>query len=394
MEQTKKVAVVLSEFEARTYSILRGVARFARPHTRWRMERIHMLEFDGFLAANPRRWDGVIGSISPKAVATMDRHRVPFVSVSRPYACRVRHEVVNDDVAIGRMGAEHLMSLGLRQFVFLGMEDRLFSADRAAGFRAAIEASDGKYVILPDSQTPAGAMLNSDWVASLPRPIGAMCCNDVKARHLIQAVYTLGIQIPDELAVLGVDNDEGECEVAPVPVSSIVLPSERVGYEAASLLHRLLQGERVPPTSVRFPPLRVEVRQSTDGRVVSDPVVRHALRLIRDNSGRALKVPELTAALHVSRRRLEVRFREALGRTIHDEVLRARFERARRLLADGSMTVTEVLSAAGFSDHSRFSAQFHARFGVQPSAYRRRAVQGTTSDGMPSRRTTGGHEDV
>jgi LacI family transcriptional regulator len=227
-----------------------------------------------------------------------------------------------------------------------------------------------------DALTPKGAPLISPteirrWLTSLPRPLGLFAGCDMWGRTLLRFCTEFGLQVPDDVALIGVDDDEVICETAFPTLSSVRVPWRRVGLEAAHLLHQLLEGGP-PPSTVRVPPTGVHARRSSDGIAVTDPDVAAALRFIHANAHRRVSVPEILRHVPVGRHTLQRGFRRVLGRTILAEVRRVRVAAARQLLVSTSLSVEEIASLSGFPSADKFGKAFRAETGVTPSAYRLR----------------------
>ena len=183
----------------------------------------------------------------------------------------------------------------------------------------------------------------------------------------------MGLQVPDQVAVLGVDNDEINCELAGVQLSSIRLNTEEIGYTAADLLSKLIAGEPPPEKPILIPPVEVITRRSSDVLALSDPEVAAVVRFIRDSGGRDINVDDLLKHTSLSRRSLEMRFRKALNRSPFQEIRRVQLERAQLLLARTDRPVREIADACGFKESRQLSIAFHERLGLTPRQYRRRS---------------------
>jgi LacI family transcriptional regulator len=198
------------------------------------------------------------------------------------------------------------------------------------------------------------------------------CADDFCARRTVEDAIALGLQVPDQIAVLGVDNDEINCELSGVPLSSIRLDTERIGYEAAALLASLIAGQSAPTDHILVPPIEVITRRSTDMLALADAEVSAAVRFIRDQGGREINVEDLLQRTKLSRRSLEMRFRKALGRSPYQEIRRVQIERAKLLLTRTDRPMREIADACGFRETRQLSVAFHERIGLTPRQYRRR----------------------
>jgi LacI family transcriptional regulator len=216
-----------------------------------------------------------------------------------------------------------------------------------------------------------------DWVRSLPKPAAVFTCNDLWGLQLAETCRQLGYGVPEDVAILGVQDDDLLCELARPPLSSIAIPAERIGFEAAAMLDRLLARPRLRPPPLLFPPLGVVNRQSTDILAVSDPQVATAVRFIQERAHQPLLVEDVLQAVSISRRALERRFRQALHRTLGEEIRRAHLERARELLARTSLAMSAVAQRSGFTDGKHLATVFRQETGVTPTAYRAQLQSGS-----------------
>jgi LacI family transcriptional regulator len=211
------------------------------------------------------------------------------------------------------------------------------------------------------------------FIRSLPEPpVGAFASNDGRAIQFMEAGRELGLSVPDEVAVLGCDNDDLLCELARPPLSSVVVASERVGYEAALVLNRLIRKEKKVPRYTAIPPVRIVTRQSSEIMAVDDADLARALRYIRANAHRAFKGDEVVKEVMIARRSLERRFTSRLGRTLHDEIQRAHIDQAKQLLAHTDLPMPDIAERSGFGSLRTLSLVFRKEVGSTPSAFRRK----------------------
>jgi LacI family transcriptional regulator len=203
-------------------------------------------------------------------------------------------------------------------------------------------------------------------------PMAVMACNDRSAVALLAVCRSAGLRVPEDVAVLGVDNDELMQSLANPPLSTINTARERIGFEAAAMLERLMQGKAIDGDLVLVPPKDVITRRSTDALAINDPDVVAAARFIQHHAGRQIGVLDVARRATISRRQLERRFRDALGRTIHDEILRCRVDRARSLLIESDLTLPQVAMASGFAAASYFTTVFRRELGTTPGEFRAR----------------------
>jgi LacI family transcriptional regulator len=283
-----------------------------------------------------------------------------------------------DDVAIGKVAAEHLLSLGFRSFAFCGLNDFFWSEKRAEGFRKGITRAGFEPAFYrypksgPQRFWPNEQKLLTAWLESLPKPVGLMACIDERAQEVIEACKQAGLRIPEEVAIIGADDDKLICELSNPPLSSIALSSVRAGYEAARLLDTLMSGKRPDDLTVCVRPLHIVARRSTDVQAVADREVAAAMNFIRNNIVRPIQVSDVVNQARLSRNILAKRFKNALGRTMQQEIRSLRIERIAALLVTTNMPISQIASTMGFSDPNHFSRYFRKEKKMTPLAYRRR----------------------
>ncbi len=285
-----------------------------------------------------------------------------------------RPAVRSDDHAIGVMAADHLLQLGFESFAFFGTV-----VPRREGFaRRLLEAKGVVPDVAADAIIPSRAddwsEVNPDvreWIRSLPRPVAVFADTDLRARRIAWAANEVGRSLPDDLSLLGVDNDEMLCDLCNPPLSSIEQGTLQIGYRAAELIDQMLSGKHVPAEELLIPPVRLQVRQSTSRHAVLDPVVQSALAFMRRRFARELSVDDIAEEVDVSRRSLERLFRRHLGHTVLGELTRLRVEQACESLRSTDWNLERVAANAGFQSLRQFHAAFRQRLGATPAAYRR-----------------------
>jgi LacI family transcriptional regulator len=285
-----------------------------------------------------------------------------------------------DHVTVGQMAAEHFLARGYRNFGYFGSGRAHYALLRYASFREAVERAGFEvrscymeYLPrLPErtSWKDVNAQVRQ-WLKELPKPAAVLADHDVPAHDLADMCQLLDLRVPNDVAILGVDDDEVECLLAFPPLSSVAIPAERIGFEAAKLLDRMMSGKKPPAEPLYLPPTRIVTRQSTNMFAVDDPVVSGALLYIRNHLAEpTLSIDALADKLVVSRRVLEKKFRTLLGRSMLSEIHRARIELARELLG-ADLQVAQIARLTGFSSPQIFATVFRRLTGVSPRQYRR-----------------------
>jgi len=324
--------------------------------------------------------DGVIAEVvDPQVAERLRGLPCPVVNVASRLPPGLLPSVTVDNDAIGRLGARHLYESGHSRFAFAGIAGHRYSDERCDAFVNELQrlgrtdvALFGRHDDSPRDEPPkADFAALEQWVRGHPHPIGVMACNDFRARHVAQLAARAGIRVPEDIVVVGADNDELQCELSDIPLSSIDVALECVGYEAAVLLDRLMAGDPEPAGPLRVPPIGVVARRSSDVLAIDDADVAAAVAFIREHAHEHIEVEDVLEKVHVSRRTLERRFNEALGRTPRAEIRRAHIERARKLLTETDLPMPDVARGAGLPNAERLSVVFKREVGQTPTAYRR-----------------------
>jgi LacI family transcriptional regulator len=277
-----------------------------------------------------------------------------------------------DSVAVGELAAEHLSGIGLGHFGYCGVRGRAASVQRRTALAAALAQRGHRLHAFAQRISEGESRIEPlvRWLRTLPNPIGILAFDDKLGERVLTACRWAGLAVPEQIAVLGIGDDELMCEVSWPSLSSISCPTSRLGHEAAEMLDRAMNGERVAERVRQIAPTGVIVRGSTDMLAVADALVASAVRFIREHVGEAIGVKHVALAMNVSRRTLDRRFVEALGRTVHDELAAVRMQLARNLLTDSLRTVGEIALACGYETAPSFSRAFRQQAGCWPTEYR------------------------
>lgn len=363
--------------------IVRGVLAFAgaRPHWSFTPIATDPAALDGL---RPLDLDGLIAHVFTRALGeALLRIGKPAVNVSGVLPGLEMPRVMADHEQVGRLAASHLLDRGLRHFGFFGYTDHAFSTGREAGFRSEVGRAGRRVSSYlsddPLHPEPTGLWRWDDglqrWLVGLPRPVGVLASHDIQGVQVSEACRRAGLRVPDEVALLGVDDDDFFCEVARPSLSSVALPGERIGYEAARMLEELLGGRdrRRRPRTLLLPSPGVVTRRSSDVLAIEDGDVAAAVRFIRAHALGPIGVPDVLEAVPASRRSLERRFRGALGRGLGQEIRRVRIEKAKGLLSGSEMPIAQVATNSGFSEAKHLSTMFRRETGLTPTEYRTRS---------------------
>jgi LacI family transcriptional regulator len=332
-------------------------------------EYLASVELDGILSS--------VGKSDPYLRQIVEDAQVPIVDLGQNCPDLMLPRVFPDHRAAGRLAANHLIDLGLRDLLFYAhIIDHPAPRLRRDGFRDAAQARGiAIQELWWDSSTRLpGGITRAAWLAAqlalFHRPLGVMAGNDLVAPDVLDAASRAGLRVPEDVAVIGVDNDPIIVELGSVPLTSVDTARERVGYEAAALLDRLIDGEEPPQEPILVDPAGVIARRSTEMLAVSDPDVVKAIRFIQDNFRTPITVADVVASTFLSRRSLQDRFQEALGHGMNDEIARQRLESCKRLLTQTTHKIFAIATMTGFGDVNRMGKAFKRKLGMTPLEYR------------------------
>ena len=381
---TPHIALCISIRSTYGREIVHGIIDYSHQHGPWNIvheEGWPVLDTEEFTSLRGRQLDGVIANLHTEEQEQILREApFPFVNVSA-FLKDSPEQVIPDNLEIGRMTADHFLERGFRSFAFCGRSGIHLNRLRGDGFRQRLAEAEftchdfQSEGFLPPADRPAmekdlGAL--KSWLEQLQKPVGVFAATDTRGRQVIEIAHELGFLVPDEVAVVGVDNDELICNL-PVPhLSSVVLKTERIGYEASALLARRMAGHPPPGNPVLIPPLRVATRQSSEILAVDDPELRTALRYIREHAAEAIRVKDILVATGIPRRALERRFRSLLGSSPGEELVKIRISMAKRFLAESEDSVAAIAEKCGFNSLPYMSEVFGKKTGHSPLAYRAR----------------------
>lgn len=377
MKPRRQVALLVETSNAYARGLLEGVSAYVRDHRSWSMFLPETGRGDA-PSASLARWkgDGVLARIETADIArAVRRLQVPAIDLSAARFLPDLPWVETDDDAIARLALDHFVERGFRHVAFCGDPrfnwskwrcERFLRLAKEAGLTWADYGASGS---LPVSWQAEHAKLVR-WVRSLPRPIGIFACYDIKALQLLDACRDAGIAVPEEVAVLGVDNDPVLCELCDPPLSSVIPDARRTGYLAAELLDRWIAGKRPPAEAHRIAPLGIRTRQSTDVLAMEDRDVAAAVRFIRERACTGISVANVLREVPLSRRVLERRFFRCVGRSPHAEILRVKLGRVMQLLVESDLSIEAIAAMAGFEHPEYLSVAFKREMGVAPNHYR------------------------
>jgi LacI family transcriptional regulator len=362
----------------RHQDVFLGTQRYAQEHSHWEC---FVDEFaDRHLTGGTRRYDGIIARAGSLTARRARRAGVPVVNVWHNSPTAGVPGVFPDFVRAGKLAAAHLLDRGLRRFACLMYPPNKTHQELRHGFQTALDGAGydcATHAAATDHQARSERVWErfqqslERWVVSWQAPVGVLVAfNGFTARYLADTCRRLGRRIPEDVALVVADNDLPICLEPPPSLSGIDLGHERVGYEAARLLERLISGRRPAAELARVPPAGIVARQSTDFFASDDDMVMAAMRFIAGHLQGPIGVNEVARAVHVSRRTLERRFRATAGRSIFAEIRRLRLERAQRMLLDTDLPIKQIAHASGFGGNMQMYQVFMRFVRLSPSVFR------------------------
>lgn len=379
-----RVALLIETSREYGRALLRGVMRYARLHGPWSFYLTpgdfsqavpEMTHGSGIIARveTPEVAEAILATNLPAVILDPD----PMVLEQVPGLTNLS-VVSSDSEGAARMCAEHFLERGFQNFGFVGLWGRVWSQRRQDAFCSAIGDAGFQTQIypLPRDEADFGwereQSLLARWIEELPTPVGIMACNDDRGRSVLEACRLAGAHVPEEVAVIGVDNDELFCELSDPPLSSVTLNAEHGGYRTAHLLDQLMRNNTPQQQRLIVEPVEIVTRRSTDVKMMETREVGLALSFIHRNRSRNFTVDEIAQSVGVSRRNLEVKFRRSTGRTILAEVQRIRLNHAMRMLRETDLPIPLVADSSGYSSASYLTQVFRKEMGATPAKYRSR----------------------
>ena len=376
--KSPRVAILVETSSFYGRGLLHGILSYVRKRGPWTVYIAEQSPVDAPEWLRNWKGDGIIARVeTPQIYEAVMKTGARVIDLSATRSQRDIPYVGTDDTATAKLAAKHLLERGFKHFGYCGDERYNWSYWRAVPFTQAI-ADAGYRCSTFQGGAPHGPTIVSTWeeekelttwLQGLPRPAGVLACNDFRGWQLLEICRRIGRTVPDELAIIGVDNDELLCELSTPPLTSIELDTFRSGYEGARMLDQWMSGTR-PTKLLRVKPLRVITRQSTDVLTVPDADISEAIRFIRDHACEGINVEDILKTIPLSRRVLEHRFKKLLGRTPHDEILRVQFQRVVEFLTETDLSLYEVAERSGFRYPEYLSTAFKRRFGMPPKKYR------------------------
>jgi LacI family transcriptional regulator len=380
MKARPRVALLIESSSAYARGLLRGIYSYIREHGPWLIYLLEAEQGDSGPGLIHRKWrgDGIMAHVAnPQMCHAIMATGLPVIDLGGLEHLSPSPKADSDDILIAELGVNHLLDRGFKEFGFYSDDRFSWATRRKEAFAARVLKAGHPCDVYVRAGTTRGRQNNWEqedkrlaaWVRQLPKPTGVMACHDYHAWRLLEVCHRLNVSVPDEVAVIGVDNDELLCDLAAPPLTSVKLNTQRIGYEASKMLDAWMSGKR-PDRSVHIPPIQVVTRQSTDVLAISDSEISQAVRFIRDHACEGIKVNDVLRVVPLSRCVLEYRFKKLLGHTPHEEILRVQFQNVTRLLLETELSMPAIADRTGFRHAAYMTVAFKQRFQTTPSEYR------------------------
>ncbi len=388
MAEIPKVLVLIESSRGHGRALLRGIAKYIRLHQSWIVHPELFVHFyvddssgkylDPGRMLQGEQVNGVITRNLKKAQGYIDKGIPVIVAIHLPKMDERLSRIVMEHEKIGEVGAEFFLEQGFKNFAFCGFKNMYWSKDRFRGFERRVNEA-GYEVQLFDMTNRRSSDLKykgerpiEKWLLSLPKPTGLMAVNDDRGQFVVSSCKRLGLCVPEEIAVVGVDNDDIVCDLCSPSLSSVDLNTSLAGYEAAALLDRLMNGEEMAGQTIKISPTRVVKRRSTDIIAVEDEDVSQAVNYIRQNIRRPIQVQDVADAIGLGRRTLERRFDLHLKCSVNKEIQRMRTDHIAALLCETNISIGQIVDEMKFSSINHIARYFKQEKGMSLVEYRQK----------------------
>jgi len=363
--------------------LLEGLIKYSKENGPWMFYRLPEYYKTLYGKEGILRWvkewnaDAIIAQWGDEGINLLKNLDIPVILQNYQKRSEYFSNLTGDYKATGKMAAKFFAQKGFHNFAFYGNKGVVWSLERAEGYRREVERTGGDYYYfetenLSGEQWSRSHIHLDDWLLSLPKPIALFACDDYFALQVSEICKINNIKIPDEISLLGVDNDELICNLSDPPISSIVLELEKGGYETGRLIDKLVKKEKVGQFNIVINPVRVEVRLSTEKYDVSSKYILEVVKYIEENFKSDISIDELSHLVPLSRRNLEVKFKKDLGTSIYQFILNCRVEHLAYLLLTTDRSLFDLAYEVGFKDCKNVSRVFKKFKSDSPNEYRQK----------------------
>lgn len=362
-------------------NLLRGIVRYSRENGPWLFYRLPLAYKDlrngeQEIAVWARKWkaDAIIGQWNDDSSELLQGLDIPIVLQNYHHRSTVYSNLTGDYEGTGLMAARFFAERQFHHFAYYGIKGVVWSDERCRGYRNEVERIKQSFHLFETEkdETDKNNEELTCWLKELPKPTALFCCDDAHALTISELCKIENILIPQEISLLGVDNDELICNISDPPISSIELEVEKGGYAIAQLLHRQIKKEFTGPFSVVINPIRIELRQSTEKHNISDSYISQVVKYIEEHIQDNLSIESIVAQIPLSRRNIELKFKHIMHTSIYQYVLKCRIDLFSHLLQTTDLPLADIAEKAGFREYSNISRIFKKFKGCTPFEYRQR----------------------
>lgn len=384
-EHMHKIILLIDFSEEYSKNLLRGISRYSREHGPWVFCQMPTFYRETIGIKGILKWakewgaNGIFGQFyNEQGIEKFIQAGIPVIAQDFKERFTQIPNITGAYFDTGKLGAEYFLKKGFKNFAFYGFRDIVWSRERSEGFESVLKKKGHSVQYFEHKKSRSSELWYykpsslSQWLKALPKPVALMACDDNQGQHITEACKHAGIRIPEEVAVLGVDNDEMICNLSDPPLSSISLDAEKGGYEAAMLMDELIRNKDGTFKDIIVESTQVITRRSTDIYATNEPYISSALKFIHQNIDNNLKVGHVLKQIPLSRRTLEKRFQEITGFPVYKYIYNLRIEKFSQRLLETDKTVFEIALETGFSDSKNISRQFKQIKGCTPNEYRRK----------------------
>ncbi len=380
----KKILLLTDLSDGYGRNLLRGIVRYSKEYGPWVFYRmpLHYRELYGEEAvvrwAHQWKADAIIAQSGNMNIEKLEELKIPIILQNYKERTDKICNITGDYFKTGEMAADFFLNRGFTHFAYYGFKDTIWSRERADGYvsrikkrglTVSIRNTDGRKTSMHRPDDP-NALIG--WLSALPKPSALFACDDYFASQIVETCKMCNISVPDEIAVLGVDNDELLCSISDPPLSSIVLDVEDGGYRAAALLHKLMDKKISRTFDIVIPPVRIESRQSTEKYLIADKQILRIIEYVGKNYAKPISVDDIMRQVPLSRRMLEKRFKKETGISLYQYILRYRVEKLSELLIKTDRSLSESAEACGFDDYKNLARVFRKYKNMTPLQYKNR----------------------
>ena len=361
---------------------MKGLVRYAKGVGSWSLQRMplyySLMHGERGVLEYVKRWkaDAIVAQLNEVDIDLFKELNIPVVVQNYEDRNQAVSNLTGDYFSTGVMAAGFFLKRGYRNFAFYGFKDAIWSRERLDGYRQEIEKHHYYLSTLENNKNEEEWNYNhtglGNWLMALPKPVALFACDDYYALQVSETCNLYDIDIPGEIAVLGVDNDELLCNISDPSLSSIVLDVENGGYRVGELLQRLINEKNIEPVNIVIDPLRIECRGSTEKYIISDKYIQMVMEYIEENFSNAISVKDLLKKVPLSRRVLEKKFKEETGITLYQYIQNCRIEQFSRLLLTTDSSLLDAAFLSGFDNYKNVSRVFKKYKDLSPAEYRKK----------------------